>query len=65
MPGQMTIRPIDSKGDLKKFVALPYRLYKDDPNWVPPLKGDALKKLIPGKNLGPVISKAEFERITG
>ena len=50
MPGQVTIRPIDSKGDLNKFVALPYRLYKDDPNWVPPLKGDALKKLIPGKN---------------
>ena len=50
MPGQVTIRPIDNKGDLKKFVALPYRLYKDDPNFVPPLKGDALKKLIPGKN---------------
>jgi len=51
MPGQLTIRPIDVKGaDLKKFVNLPYRLYKDDANWVPPLKGDALKKLVPGKN---------------
>ena len=50
MPGQLHIRPIDSKADLKTFVALPYRLYKDDPNWVPPLKGDSLKKLIPAKN---------------
>ncbi|HEX4695825.1 N-acetyltransferase [Sphingomonas sp.] len=51
MPGPVTIRPIETKGaDLKKFVDLPFRLYKDDPNWVPPLKGDATKKLIPGKN---------------
>ena len=50
MPSDVTIRPISAKADLKKFVALPYRLYKDDPSFVPPLKGDALKKLIPGKN---------------
>jgi len=35
MPGQLNIRPIDSNADRKKFVAFPYRLYKDDPNWVP------------------------------
>ena len=51
MPGPLTIRPIQvSGGDLKKFVVLPYRLYADDPSFVPPLKGDALKKLVPGKN---------------
>lgn len=46
----LAIRPIDSKADRKKFVALPYRLYKDDPNWVPPLKGEALGLITPGKN---------------
>ncbi len=50
MPGQLSIRPIDSKADRKKFVLLPYRLYKDDPNWVPLLKDEALGLLTPGKN---------------
>ncbi|THD37700.1 MAG: N-acetyltransferase [Sphingomonas sp.] len=45
-----TIRPISSKADRKKFVDLPFRLYKDDPNWVPPLKGEALGLITPEKN---------------
>lgn len=46
----LSIRPIDSKADRKKFIALPFRLYKDDPNWVPPLKGEALGLITPEKN---------------
>jgi len=44
------IRPIDSKADRKKFVELPFRLYANDPNWVPPLKGEALGLVTPAKN---------------
>ncbi|MDQ2878273.1 MAG: GNAT family N-acetyltransferase [Pseudomonadota bacterium] len=50
MASALTIRPIDSKADRKKFVDLPFRLYKDDPNWVPPLKGEALGLITPVKN---------------
>jgi GNAT superfamily N-acetyltransferase len=46
----LTIRPIDSKADRKKFVDLPFRLYQGDPNWVPPLKGEALGLITPEKN---------------
>ncbi|MBN8808375.1 MAG: N-acetyltransferase [Sphingomonas sp.] len=46
----VTIRPIDSKADRKKFVDLPFRLYENDPNWVPPLKGEALGLITPEKN---------------
>jgi hypothetical protein len=28
----------DKKKDINKFVDLPWEIYKDDPNWVPPLK---------------------------
>ena len=38
----VTIRPISAKADRRKFVDLPFRLYADDPNWVPPLKSEAL-----------------------
>jgi GNAT superfamily N-acetyltransferase len=46
----LSIRPISSKADRKKFVDLPFRLYKGDPNWVPPLKGEALGLITPEKN---------------
>ena len=50
MSSSLTIRPIDSKADRKKFVDLPFRLYADDPNWVPPLKTEALGLITPEKN---------------
>ena len=46
----VTIRPIAAKADRKTFVDLPFRLYKDDPSWVPPLKGEALGLITPEKN---------------
>jgi hypothetical protein len=46
----LTIRPVQTKRDRKTFVDLPFRLYKDDPHWVPPLKGEALGLITPGKN---------------
>ncbi|WP_010183837.1 hypothetical protein [Sphingomonas sp. PAMC 26605] len=46
----LSIRPIDSKADRKRFVDLPFRLYANDPNWVPPLKGEALGLITPEKN---------------
>ena len=44
------VRQVASKADLKKFVDLPFRLYADDPNWVPPLKAEVYGLLTPGKN---------------
>ena len=46
----LSIRPIDNKADRKRFIDLPFRLYKNDPNWVPPLKGEALGLITPEKN---------------
>ena len=50
MPTTLTIRPVITKGDRKTFIDLPFRLYADDPNWVPPLKGEALGLITPEKN---------------
>ena len=50
MTDALTIRPITSRKDYKAFVDLPFRLYRDDPHWVPPLKGEALGLLLPEKN---------------
>lgn len=47
---QITVRQIESKRDRKAFVDLPFRLYADDPAWVPPLKSEALGMITPEKN---------------
>lgn len=46
----VTIQPCDTISDLKKFVQLPYDLYKDNAYWVPPMKKDELKALQPATN---------------
>ena len=54
-----TIRPVRTKGDLKRFVDLPFVLYGDDPKWVPPLKGEVRKMLTPGRH--PFWERADRE----
>ncbi len=34
---EVEVVEVESKGQLKQFIKYPYRLYKDDPNYVPPL----------------------------
>lgn len=34
----VTIEPVDSRGQQRRFIDLPWRLYADDPCWVPPLR---------------------------
>ena len=46
----INIRPVTTKADKQAFVDLPFRLYADDPNWVPPLKSDVMATITPGKN---------------
>jgi hypothetical protein len=44
------IRPVLSKADKKAFIDLPFRLYANDPNWVPPLKDEVNGLITPDKN---------------
>ena len=46
----LTIRPVESRRDARAFVDLPFRLYRDDPHWIPPLKREALGLITPAKN---------------
>lgn len=54
---EICIIPIKSRRQWKAFIELPWKLYKDDPNWVPPLKMDMWNTVNPKKNpllkLGP------------
>lgn len=48
--GEVRIERVADKKALAEFVDLPFRLYADDPNWVPPLKDEVYGLLTPGKN---------------
>lgn len=48
--GEVRVAPISGKKALAEFVDLPFRLYANDPNWVPPLKDEVYGLLTPGKN---------------
>ena len=50
MPNGITIRPVLTKADRKAFVGLPFRVYADNPAWIPPLKDEAYGLITPGKN---------------
>ena len=44
------IVPVDSKEQLTTFVDLPWKIYRDHPLWVPPLKSQERDLLTPGKH---------------
>lgn len=57
-----TILPIDlqSPHDVRRFLNLPYRLYRGHPLWVPPIRLDAATQLNPRKHPYYEHSEAEF-----
>lgn len=46
----VTVRPVRSRGDLRGFIDLPYRLHARDLSWVPPLRRDVATLLDRTKN---------------
>jgi GNAT superfamily N-acetyltransferase len=53
------VRPVASKRELKAFMRLPWRLYRNERNWVPPLLMDLRKRLDRKRN--PFFEHAEAE----
>jgi hypothetical protein len=50
LPSPLTVRPVATKADRKRFVDFAWQVYKDDAAWVPPLKDEVHGLLNPGKN---------------
>ena len=46
----VVIRRVESRQDRKAFVDLAWEVYRDDPNWVPPLKDEVHGLINPAKN---------------
>ncbi len=55
----LEVRPATTRRDLRTFIKLPWRLYREEPNWVPPLLMDVKKRLDRKKN--PFFKHAEAQ----
>lgn len=55
----LTIEEVRYARDLERFIAVPWRVYRDDPNWVPPLKMERREHLDRRKN--PFFASAEVK----
>ena len=57
MIADVKVRPVATRRDLKAFVKFPWRVYRGDPLWVPPLISDRLEYLDPSR--GPFYKQGD------
>ncbi len=46
----VAVRPVGNRRDLQRFIEYPYRRYRNDPHWVPPLRVSERARFDPRKN---------------
>jgi GNAT superfamily N-acetyltransferase len=49
-PSDLCVRPVADRESHRQFCDLPYRLYRSDPCWVPPLRSDERRRWSPEHN---------------
>ncbi|MFN2147154.1 MAG: hypothetical protein ACK2T2_02085 [Anaerolineales bacterium] len=54
----MHIQPVNSRSELKHFIDLPYRFYREDPLWVPPLRDEQRGQFDSKRN--PLLDHCEY-----
>lgn len=55
----LEIRPVKDLAGLKRFVRFPWRVYKGDPNWIPPLR--SIQEQLLNPEIHPFWERAERE----
>ncbi len=60
IPEPLSIEAVASKSDIKAFIEVPWSLYGDDPNWIPPLRFERRDLLDKSKNPYFEHAKAAF-----
>ena len=53
----ISLKEVNTKSDMRKFVKFPFELYKDSPNWIPPLIHEEIASF--DKNKNPVFKDAD------
>lgn len=56
--GKALLVPVESRRELKEFLALPFRLYRGAPMWVPPLRSSLAAEFDPARN--PYLAHCDY-----
>jgi GNAT superfamily N-acetyltransferase len=56
---EVVVRPVSGDRDFKAFFRLPWKIYRDDPLWVPPMKSSARNELRPRTN--PFLRHCDYQ----
>ncbi len=59
MAKKIEVKRVETKKERRAFIKFPWKIYKDDPNWVPPIIMDYKNLLTPGKH--PYYEHGEVE----
>ena len=54
----MHVHTVQTRSDLRRFIDLPYRFYRNDPVWVPPLRDEQWAQFDPKRN--PMLDHCEY-----
>jgi hypothetical protein len=55
----LVVKPVQSRAQKRQFLQLPWRLHRDDPNWIPPLR--SLQKQLVGFKRHPFYDNAQSQ----
>lgn len=55
----ITVERVQGRRALREFVRFPWKVYRGDPHWVPPLLSERLDRLNPARN--PFLTEAQLE----
>jgi len=55
----MQIKKVNTPKDLTEFINLPYQIYRNDPNWIPPLRSEMRGQFDPRRN--PLLDHCEYQ----
>jgi len=57
---KIEIKQVGSRGERRKFLTFPWKIYRNDPLWVPPLLPERKKVIDPDRGVFFDRGKAEF-----
>ncbi|MGC9349227.1 MAG: hypothetical protein ACP5JG_13885 [Anaerolineae bacterium] len=56
---RVTVRPVSGRRERRIFLTFPWRIYRDDPLWVPPILSERKARIDPDRN--PIYQQGEVE----
>lgn len=58
LPEQISVHPVNDRRSMRDFINLPWQIYRDDPQWIPPLR---LERRLHFSKFNPFLKHGEWQ----